>query len=505
MSNFDLKDNTKVNTTDKVNYNFDNILVTDAKSPGNNKSALSASITIPDNSSITSDLFFVQNSTVFNYKATDLYFYPLLHDNITGLTDGDKGKMLSGELVIKLNSIDDSKINAYACFFLKYDESHLYTDIDKFKTLIDRASSGGNTVNLNDCISSQDFCINYSANLVKDDKPDNTKNVKVFIFSTPIPINSDTEKIITENASNNTAPFTVSAPTNYTILSKRISTINDDQIYIDCNLTGEGEKTVLAYNVPLNSDRSNQDGEMNYMKLTINFFIFIIALLFTYTTIPLFYKFTVIDRINLLFEAPKDKTDRLLGTDILISIVTFFVVVSLFSYGAAKNNYKIQTAAMGISILYILSFCILQIRKMDIKHFMTTKTTDNNTGNVVPKVIDNYKFDISKLSKSFPIMGDWFGKILNNTAYIFAMLGIFITIDGMLYMFGIIKRTTFIELISVGSVGVIVLTCIGIGMFVPIKSILKMVKTQLGTNTPSSQNTTNTTNNTSSQSSNRGT
>ena len=470
MSNFDLKDNTKVNTTDKVNYNFDNILVTDVKSPGNNKSALSASITIPDNSSITSDLFFVQNSTVFNYKASDLYFYPLLHDNITGLTDGDKGKMLTGELVIKLNSIDDSKINAYACFFLKYDESHLYTDIDKFKTLIDRASSGGNTVNLNDCISSQDFCINYNANPVKDDKPDNTKNVKVFIFSTPIPINSDTKKIITENASNNTPPFTISAPTSYTILSKRISTINDDQIYIDCNLTGEGEKTIASYNVPINSDRSNQDGEMNYMKLTINFFIFIIALLFTYTTIPLFYKITVIDRINKMYDNDVEKTKRLLGTDILISIVTFFVVVSLFSYGASKKNYKIQTAAMGISILYILSFCILQIRKTDITHFMTTKIGE------IYKVVTNYKFDITKIPESFSNMKDWFGKILKNTAYIFAMLGLFITIDGMLYMFGIIKWNTFIELISTGSVGVIVLTCIGIGMFVPLESLLKTVK-----------------------------
>ena len=493
MSNFDLKDNTKVNTTDKVNYNFDNILVTDVKSPGNNNSALSASITIPDNSSITSDLFFVQNSTVFNYKASDLYFYPLLHDNITGLTDGDKGEMLAGELIIKLNSIDDSKINAYACFFLKYDESHLYTDIDKFKTLIDRASSGGNTVNLNDCISSQDFCINYNANLVKDGKPDNTKAVKVFIFSTPIPINSDTETIITENASS-TAPFTVSAPTNYTILSKRISTINDDQIYIDCNLTGEGDTTVASYNVPLNSDRSNQDGEMNYMKLTINFFIFIIALLFTYTTIPLFYKITVIDRINLLFEADDEKTSRLIGTDILISIVTFLVVVSLFSYGAAKNNYKIQTAAMGISILYILSFSILQIRKTDKEHFMTTKITNPNTGNLMSKVIEDYKFDISKISKSFPIMGDWFGKILNNTAYIFAMLGLFIFIDSMLYMFGTISWTDFIALISAGSVGVIILTCIGIGMFVRIKSIFEIVKNKISKS--STSNTSNTRNNT---------
>jgi len=477
MSNFDLKDNTKVNTTDKVNYNFDNILVTNVKSPGDNKSALSASITIPDNSSITSDLFFVQNSTVSNYKATELYFYPLLHDNITGLTDGDKGKKLNGELIIKLNSIDNTKLNAYACFFLKYDENHIYTDIDKFKALIDRASSGGNTVNLNDCISSQDFCINYNANPVNNGVTDKNSVVKVFIFSTPILINSDTEKIITEITSKITAPFTISAPTNYTILSKRISTINDDQIYIDCNLTGESTDTLTAYNIPINSALSGQDSEMNYMKLTINFFIFIIALLFTYTTIPLFYKMTVIDRINQLYDADDTKTKRLVGTDILISLVTFCVAVSLFSYGAAKNNYKIQTAAMGISILYILSFCILQIRKTDKEHFMTTKIGDTF------KILKDYKFDISQIKESFPILGDWFGKILNNTAYIIAMLGIFIFIDLMLYFFGTINWVTFIALITAGSVGVIGLTVIGIGIFVRMKPIFDTVRRQLITST----------------------
>jgi len=481
MSNFDLKDNTKVNTTDKVNYNFDNILVTNVKSPGDNKSALSASITIPDSSSITSDLFFVQNSMVFNYKATDLYFYPLLHDNITSLTDGDKGKKLAGELIIKLNSIDNSKTNAYACFFLKYEEKQLYTDIDKFKGLIDRASSGGNTVNLNDCISSQDFCINYNANAVNNGVTDQTKVVKVFIFSTPIPINSDTKNLITENTSKITAPFTVSAPTNYTILSKRISTINDDQIYIDCNLTGESTDTLTTYNVPINSALSGEDSEMNYMKLTINFFIFIIALLFTYTTIPIFYKITVIDRINQLENADDTKTKRLVGTDILISLVIFCVTVVLFSYGAAKNNYKIQTAAMGISILYILSLCILQIRKTDIEHFMTTKV-DNEF-----KVLKDYKFDISQIKEIFPILGVWLGKLLDNTAYIVAMLGLFIFIDLMLYFFGTINWTTFIALISAGSVGVIILTVIGIGMFIRIKPILDIVKKQFMKNPDKSQ------------------
>ena len=105
---------------------------------------------------------------------------------------------------------------------------------------------------------------------------------------------------------------------------------------------------------------------------------------------------------------------------------------------------------------------------------MTTKIDDTF------KVIKDYKFDISQIKESFPILGDWFGKILNNTAYIIAMLGLFIFIDLMLYFFGTINWTTFIALISGGSVGVIILTIIGIGMFVKMQPIFETVKKQIG-------------------------
>jgi ABC-type amino acid transport substrate-binding protein len=112
---------------------------------------------------------------------------------------------------------------------------------------------------------------------------------------------------------------------------------------------------------------------------------------------------------------------------------------------------------------------------------MTTKV-DNEF-----KVLKDYKFDISQIKEIFPILGVWLGKLLDNTAYIVAMLGLFIFIDLMLYFFGTINWTTFIALISAGSVGVIILTVIGIGMFIRIKPILDIVKKQFMKNPDKSQ------------------
>lgn len=476
MSNFDIRDNTKVSTSDKVNFNFDNILVTNLKNPGNSNSVLSTSITIPETLSTKSDLFFVHNSAVSNYKASNLYFYPLLHDNITGITDGDNGENITGELVIELNAVGGGE-TAYACFFMEYNKNHIYSDIDKFKALIERPNSGGNTLSLNHSIGSQDYCVYYNANPVSSSgAKDASKVIKVFVFSTPISINNDTQALFADQGkevkSAKAAPFTTSAPTNYVVIASNISNINDDQIYIDCNLTGESAETITAYNVPINSAMSSDNGEMNYMKMTINFFIFILALLFTYTAIPVLYKMSVIDKINKWYDSETEQKKRLVGTDILISLVILSITVSLFTYGAARSNYKVQTAAMAISVLYILSFCILQIKKADAT-FMTTLIKPGEI-----RTLKDYKFDISKIRETFPILGDWFGKVLDNMSVVVSVILATIVMDVILYAMGNIDWAVFIDLLTIGSFFAGCIAIIGIGIFIQGKKLLETVKVE---------------------------
>ena len=467
MSSFDTTDSTKMSTTDKVNYNLDNILVSNVASPGDSKSVLSSSINIPNSSSITSDLFFVKGTAVSNYKASNLYFYPLLHDNITGITDNNENPNIVGELVIKLSGVDNSRDIAYACFLLEHENGgSIYSEVDKFTSLAGKSSSGGNTINLNDGITNQNYCIYYKANPTTNGIADLSKIVNVFVFSNPVFINSDTNNIILDPSNNfkNAAPFTVNAPTSYEIISKNIATINDDQIYIDCNLTGESAENVTTYNVPINSAMAGEDAEMNYMKMTVNFFIFIIGLVFCYTMIPFVYKLTVIDRLNNMFPEQDKKKDRNLGTDVLITGVSFIFILVLFSYGTSNSNYKIQTAGMALAVLYILSFCILQIKKTD-ANYMTTKIEGG-----VKKTLEIYEFEMDKLKEVFPVLEDWLSKVTDNMAAIAVMLGLNIVIDFCMYMFSFIDWNTAWEFMTTGSFFVALMTIVGIGMFAHLKN-----------------------------------
>jgi len=477
MSNFDINDRPKQNLTDKVKYAFDKITVSQLKNgtsnPGLNNSLLSATINIPTSQKY--DFFFEKGSSQHKYKANTIYFYPLLHNNITDKTDGTHGSEIDGEIVIELSGVEGTTGEAYACFFAKFNNNHIFSDVDVFKHLIDMPGSGGNTINLDTSIPSQDFCIYYRANpLNTSGNPVTTTLVDVFVFSTPISINRDTQSLFvnSETTSSGTRLFSVDAPTNYEIVVRNIGTINDDQIYIDCNLTGESQETVASYNIPVNSAFSDSIGESNYMKMTVNFGIFTIALFFTYFTVPVLYKMTVIDRINVVFQADsREKTKRMVGTDVLIFMVVIGIAMYLFLYGMAKENYKIQTAAMGVTVIYILSYCILQIKKNDDKY----RTTHTKNGDLL---IENsrFAFSISEIATIFPILIDWFWKILINSIYILAVLIVFLIIDVLLYWYSVIDFITFVELITFGSFGVTIVTIIGIAIFTKIQRTFEYQK-----------------------------
>jgi hypothetical protein len=342
-------------------------------------------------------------------------------------------------------------------------------------------SAGGNAINLNSCISTQTFCIFYNANPIHSYGTVDTKNiVNVFVFSTPIPINKDTQGLFLNNATvtSKSKPhikFSVDAPTNYEVIAKHIGTIYDNQIYIDCNLTGESPEKLASYNVPINSSMFENVGESNYMKMTVNFFIFCLALFFTYATIPVLYKYTVIDRINRGFTGD-EKTKRMVGTDILIGLVVIYITTAVFFYGAIYRNYKMQTAAMGLTVLYILSVCILEIKKTDVS-FRTTHLPDGgDSANLTIPVSKHAIISISSLKTVISILGDWLSKILEYIIYIIAALMLFITTDIFLFIFSIIDIVTLIELLTFGSFMVCILTIIAVAIFTETKGLFKTQK-----------------------------
>jgi hypothetical protein len=206
----------------------------------------------------------------------------LIHNNITDNTD--KNSNIIGELVIELKSTSGDK--SYVCFLLEKPPpygSPPSSDVDKLLSLTTSNGPLTTDIVINSSITSQQTAIVY-----------NNAGSNIFIFTNTITINNDSVKII--NGYDTTISlFSANAPTDYVIIpNKNISMAQDEQIYIDCNPTGESSETINTYNIPVRSDASNEKQEMDYMKTSVNFALFSVLLIVSYFIVPSFYKFMVI-------------------------------------------------------------------------------------------------------------------------------------------------------------------------------------------------------------------
>ena len=72
---------------------------------------------------------------------------------------------------------------------------------------------------------------------------------------------------------------------------------SDDQIYIDCNPTGESPETIAAYNIPINSEYANTEKKGNFERQAVYSGFFAFVLLLTYFFVPFYYKTYIIESI----------------------------------------------------------------------------------------------------------------------------------------------------------------------------------------------------------------
>jgi len=115
--------------------------------------------------------------------------------------------------------------------------------------LSDRNSVSASII-LNNLIPEQDNCIVYNS--------DSNPRKPVFVFTTPIQVNESTAGEL-KNYISTTSLFNVNAPTRYTIIPKaNIIKQKEDEIYIDCNPAGVSDQEIQTYNVPINSEYTNE-------------------------------------------------------------------------------------------------------------------------------------------------------------------------------------------------------------------------------------------------------
>lgn len=170
----------------------------------------------------------------------------------------------------------------------------------------------------------------------------------------------------------------------------------EDQIYIDCQPTGYSEETISTYNLPINSEYTENAANVNLQRTTTSLVVVMVGMLLCYFVGPNVYKTAIIDQLiknvmynpnarrNCMNPLPNSKQDactnaseneRILGgIDSLLLISVFWIFLSLLSVGASyKNSYS--TISIYFLFGIISTFFGIQHSRSK-KEYMTGKLSD---------------------------------------------------------------------------------------------------------------------------------
>jgi len=422
------------------NKDFDKHIVIDYPRATLNKNEVDiptdipGSFTVPyPNNTSENNFFYTDKGTTENYSHSKIYINKLIHYNIDGVTTNNDN--IVGELIIEHKTFTNTE-KLYTCYLLETKPLLLTdeNDIDKMLKMKEKQADNLD-IDFNTVIPNQEGCIAYES-----------KGNKVCVFITPIQINTASKETINDKLAKITDLFKISPDDSSTykvIPGNNISKRDAEEIYIDCNPTGVSEDEVNTYNVPINSKMASQSQESDYMKTTVNFGLFILTALVSYVLVPMFYKNTVIDTTNLVFklatDAPK-RFKRIRSADILIALA---FVITISSIAGAGNGMYSYTIAMFISIFYIVSFALIQLKKTQ-TDFLTTKYKNN-------KVSNDYDDEYGKVIDPFDLDDIWvtimdiikFVFKSKHIAFLAAIMTVIATILGILVATGGIEGSTF--------------------------------------------------------------
>jgi uncharacterized membrane protein YccF (DUF307 family) len=394
------------------------------------------------------------------YTPTYMYIFSLLHNNISGITSSiDKENSIVGELVIEhKNNNNDNKL--FLCILLKgytADFDGTPSSIDNILQMIFSDPTVTDTFDKRHYLTScelafdkKDIKTNQNCFIYNDTiHPNNT----VIILTEPILLGNKNYSNLISKFEKNTDLFSISAPTNYesetsgaitnapaetsdnVVLGKRI----DDEIYIDCQPTGPSLEDIATYNIPIGSALSQDMQKLDFMKTSVNFFLFCLGLILIYMGVPVLYKMLVIDKT---IENVPDKEERLKtirSADVLIMIGFAIVIFSSFYYGFKEDGDMtlITTGLFGFVILGI-SISLIMVKKLDLD-FTTHKTEVVDTRIVNPQTEADSKTIISILSGIFVYMFSVKGSLV----HILVCDVIALSILGALVGTGTIDQPTF--------------------------------------------------------------
>ena len=182
----------------------------------------------------------------------------------------------------------------------------------------------------------------------------------------------------------------------------------EDQIYIDCQPTGVSSETIASYNVPINSEYTENADLISYQRTSTTMFFFTIAAVVGYLTGPEVYKLFIINPIIKRLSNDKDygqcsmygdnanvnckanNNEILLGgIDTILLISFMWIFISMLSVGVTHKSSLTTTSLYFVLIIISIIIGIFNRRKD--KEYMTHNNSKNN-----PYTLYEWFFDAEK-------------------------------------------------------------------------------------------------------------
>lgn len=296
----------------------------------------------------TPNIVYTKSNTTVNFKATQLFIYGNVHSR--------NGISYAGELIIKNDPLTNAQStpSIYLCFILSYNSSNPVTDIDKI-------IKNTETTPISVAIESTPDPATGSTYIVYNTKNNSGIPCLVAIFTNPIQINTNLAGYSNKCDS---LFITPNAGLTYSIVQNQIQ--GD---WMECDYVPIDSAEVATYNLPIQSSLIKDSSSMDSLRTTIMFVTFFIICVFAYFLIPTIY-LAVLAKLIKDDTPPEKKKKVVLYMDYVLSFVLGGVGLILICVGAFSDPTKVENtgdillAGFAFSIIYIISYIIIQARKL---------------------------------------------------------------------------------------------------------------------------------------------
>lgn len=327
-----------------------------------------------------------------SFTAQRIYLFGLLHNNIADFTDNNKS--IVGELIIEHTPKSALNQKVFLCYLLESSDGETSHADDLISYVTNNNNDDDFKLDLKKIINNQEQTIHY------EDEFDH-----IFVFMKTVPICLESGQFIKENLAQKTDLFSISAPAKSIMIELKTpkDTENDESeieneqgsqetflgtifgkkkqiegnsnmndVYMECELLDESDEKETSYVASVsNSKDSNTNQQLNFLKISTNFGMFLLLLFFTRLTIPGVYKFLIIKGIlqwawnEGLAKNNKQQLEHVKMMDYILLIYLFLYLISFFSTGMLPGKEIFTVLFMFLLAIGLLGYSLIQLNKQD--------------------------------------------------------------------------------------------------------------------------------------------